>query len=124
MAIEPVPKLSIGSGDRTPECVRPAVRAENVEKIETLHSALPRASNHRPHLRTCYHRLPHQQEAGDMENTAKQDVMEVRHPVAAGLDVHKMQITASVRIWSGAAMPDIHTEVFNALASGLVLLVQ
>ena len=59
-----------------------------------------------------------------MENTVKQDVMAVRHPVAAGLDVHKMQITASVRIWSGAAMPDIHTEVFSALASGLVLLVQ
>ena len=59
-----------------------------------------------------------------MENTVKQDVMEVRHPVAAGLDVHKMQITASVRIWSGAAMPDIHTEVFSALTSGLVLLVQ
>ena len=59
-----------------------------------------------------------------MTSSTKRDVMEVRHAVAAGLDVHKMQITATVRTWTGATEPRIETQVFSALASGLVLLTQ
>ena len=59
-----------------------------------------------------------------MTSSTKRDVMEVRHPVAAGLDVHKMQITATVRTWTGATEPRIETRMFEALASGLGLLVE
>ena len=50
--------------------------------------------------------------------------MEVRHAVAAGLDVHKMQITATVRAGSQAGAAHVETREFSALASGLALLVQ
>ena len=57
-------------------------------------------------------------------STTTRDVMEVRHPVAAGLDVHKMQITATIRSWTSGTEPQIETRVFSALASGLLLLTQ
>ena len=59
-----------------------------------------------------------------MSDTPKHDDMEVRHPVAAGLDVHKMQITATVRTHAGREGPLVETREFSALASGLALLVQ
>ena len=59
-----------------------------------------------------------------MSDTPKHDDMEVRHPVAAGLDVHKMQITATVRTHAGREGPLVETRAFSALASGLALLVQ
>ena len=54
----------------------------------------------------------------------KSDDMDVRHAAAAGLDVHKMQITATVRSRSEGGSPHVETREFSALASGLALLVQ
>ena len=48
------------------------------------------------------------------------DPLHVVHARAAGLDVHKMQITASVRLCTpGAGEPQVETRTFEALASGL-----
>ena len=48
------------------------------------------------------------------------DTLHVVHARAAGLDVHKMQITASVRLCApGAGVPQVETRTFEALASGL-----
>ena len=48
------------------------------------------------------------------------DTLHVVHARAAGLDVHKMQITASVRLCApGAGEPRVETRTFEALASGL-----
>lgn len=48
------------------------------------------------------------------------DTLHVVHARAAGLDVHKMQITASVRRCApGAGAPQVETRTFEALASGL-----
>ena len=59
-----------------------------------------------------------------MSDTPKHDDMEVRHAAAAGLDVHKMQVTATVRTHAGREAPVVETREFSALASGLLLLVQ
>jgi len=59
-----------------------------------------------------------------MSDTPKHDDMEVRHAAAAGLDVHKMQVTATVRTHAGREAPVVETREFSALASGLFLLVQ
>ena len=59
-----------------------------------------------------------------MSDTPKHDDMEVRHAAAAGLDVHKMQVTATVRTHAGREGPLVETREFSALASGLALLVQ
>ena len=50
--------------------------------------------------------------------------MDVRHAAAAGLDMHKMRITATVRSRSEGRSPHVETREFSALASGLALLVQ
>lgn len=48
------------------------------------------------------------------------DTLHVVHARAAGLDVHKMQCTASVRLcMPGAGEPQVETRTFEALASGL-----
>ena len=48
------------------------------------------------------------------------DTLHVVHARAAGLDVHKMQITVSVRICApGEGEPQVETRTFEALASGL-----
>ena len=49
----------------------------------------------------------------------KPDSLHVVHARAAGLDVHKMQITASVRICAAGGEPQVETRTFDALASGL-----
>ena len=49
----------------------------------------------------------------------KTDSLHVVHARAAGLDVHKMQITASVRICTAGGEPRVETRTFDALASGL-----
>ena len=49
----------------------------------------------------------------------KTDSLHVVHARAAGLDVHKMQITASVRICAADGGPRVETRTFDALASGL-----
>ena len=47
------------------------------------------------------------------------DTLHVVHARAAGLDVHKMQITVSVRVCApGAGEPQVETRTFEALASG------
>ena len=52
------------------------------------------------------------------------DNLHVVHACAAGLDVHKMQITASIRICvPGGGTPQVETRTFEALASGLSELV-
>ena len=51
------------------------------------------------------------------------DTMHVIHARAAGLDVHKMQITATVRRARPGTDADVFTEVFSALPSGLEALV-
>ena len=48
------------------------------------------------------------------------DTLHVVHARAAGLDVHKMQITVSVRLCApGEGEPQVETRTFEALASGL-----
>ena len=48
------------------------------------------------------------------------DTLHVVHARAAGLDVHKMQITVSVRLCApGLGEPQVETRTFEALASGL-----
>ncbi len=59
-----------------------------------------------------------------MSDIPKHDDMQVRHAAAAGLDVHKMQVTATVRTHAGREAPLVETREFSALASGLFLLVQ
>ena len=50
---------------------------------------------------------------------AKPDNMNVVHPRTAGLDVHKMSITASVRVWKGGGEDgDVATRTFPAAARG------
>ncbi len=52
------------------------------------------------------------------------DELCVVHPRAAGLDIHKANITATVRLAGpNAAEPRFETRMFNALASGLAALV-
>ena len=52
------------------------------------------------------------------------DELCVVHPRAAGLDVHKGHITATVRLADPTApKPQAETRMFNALASGLAALV-
>jgi len=50
------------------------------------------------------------------------DSLNVIHARAAGLDVHKMQITATVRVARAGEDAETFTEVFSALPSGLVAL--
>ncbi len=50
------------------------------------------------------------------------DTLHVMHPRAAGIDVHKMQVTATVRIARESADAEIHTREFSALPSGLAAL--
>ncbi|MCY4463548.1 MAG: transposase, partial [Albidovulum sp.] len=59
-----------------------------------------------------------------MSDIPKHDDMEVRHAAAAGLDVRRMQVTATVRTHAGREAPVVETREFSALASGLVHLVQ
>ncbi len=47
------------------------------------------------------------------------DTMHVIHARAAGLDVHKMQIAATVRLARPGADAQMHTRTFSALPSGL-----
>ena len=51
---------------------------------------------------------------------AEPDNMNVVHPCAAGLDVHKMSVTASVRVWKGGGEDgDAVTRTFPATARNL-----
>ena len=51
---------------------------------------------------------------------AESDNMNVVHPCAAGLDVHKMSTAASVRVWKGGGEDgDVATRTFPATAPGL-----
>ena len=52
------------------------------------------------------------------------DTMHVIHARAAGLDVHKMQITATVRVARPGAEAEVFTRQFSALPSGLDALVE
>ncbi len=54
-----------------------------------------------------------------MPDTIHTDTLHVIHARAAGLDVHKMQITASVRLAQSGVAAETHTRTFNALPSGL-----
>ena len=47
------------------------------------------------------------------------DDVQVVHARAAGLDVHKTQVTATVRLCSGSGDPVIETRQFSVLPSGL-----
>jgi len=59
--------------------------------------------------------------AGD---SLQPDQMHVVHPRAAGLDVHKLQITASVRLCQPGGGVDSATRQFSALPPGLSALTQ
>ncbi len=52
------------------------------------------------------------------------DALHVIHARAAGLDVHKMQITASVRLARPGEEAEVHTDTFSALPSGLAELTE
>ena len=55
-----------------------------------------------------------------MEASMLTDKMHVVHPCAAGLDVHKMEITATVRLCSPeGGDPETETEAFSTLESGM-----
>ena len=47
------------------------------------------------------------------------DALHVVHPRAAGLDIHKMEITATVRLCDGPGDPVCETKVFSALPEEL-----
>ncbi len=47
------------------------------------------------------------------------DALHVVHPRAAGLDVHKMEITATVRLCGEPGEPVCETRTFSALPPGL-----
>lgn len=47
------------------------------------------------------------------------DAFDAVHPIVAGLDVHKMQITATVRRLRPDAQPGVETRTFSALPSGI-----
>ena len=49
----------------------------------------------------------------------KTESMHVVRPRAAGLDVHKMEITATVRLCEGEGEPMVETRCFSTLPSGL-----
>ena len=51
------------------------------------------------------------------------DALNVIHPRAAGLDVHKMQITATIHIAQSGGKAETSTQEFKALPSGLAELV-
>lgn len=59
-----------------------------------------------------------------MSDTIHTDTLHVIHARAAGLDVHKMQITASVRLARPGAGAETHTRAFSALPGGLGELVR
>ena len=50
------------------------------------------------------------------------DTLNVIHACAAGIDVHKMQVTATVRLARENADADVHTQEFSALPCGLAAL--
>ena len=54
-----------------------------------------------------------------MPDTIHTDTLNVIHARAAGLDVHKMQITATVRLARPGAEAETHTRPFSALPGGL-----
>ena len=54
-----------------------------------------------------------------MSDTIHTDTLHVIHARAAGLDVHKMQLTASVRLARPGAEAETHTRPFSALPGGL-----
>ena len=54
-----------------------------------------------------------------MSDSVHTDTLNVIHACAAGLDVHKMQITASVRRARPDAEAETHTRTFSALPGGL-----
>ncbi len=58
-----------------------------------------------------------------MTSFANKDQLQVIHPCAAGLDVHKMQITASVLRSNPGTEADVHTRQFSALPEGLAQLI-
>ena len=49
----------------------------------------------------------------------KTEALHVVRPRAAGLDVHKMEVTATVRLCAGGGAPEIETRGFSTLARGL-----
>ena len=49
----------------------------------------------------------------------KTEALHVVCPRAAGLDVHKMEVTATVRLCAGGGAPEIETRGFSTLARGL-----
>ncbi len=55
--------------------------------------------------------------------TVHSDALNVIHANAAGLDVHKMQVTATARLARAGGEAEIHTETFSALPGGLAGLV-
>lgn len=59
-----------------------------------------------------------------MSDTIHTDTLNVIHARAAGLDVHKMQITASVRLARPGLEAETHTCAFSALPGGLTELVR
>ena len=54
-----------------------------------------------------------------MSHSVHTDTLNVIHARAAGLDVHKMQITATVRLARPGGEAETHTRSFSALPSGL-----
>ena len=48
----------------------------------------------------------------------RNDTLNLIHPRAAGLDVHKMHIAASVRPARSGAEAEVFTRIFGALPSG------
>ena len=49
----------------------------------------------------------------------KTEGLHVGRPRAAGLEVHKMEITATVRLCEGEGEPVVKTRCFSTLPSGL-----
>ena len=97
---------------RTPQCLW-QVRKRTAKRTSVQHRAVSLLSIGPPTSTF----LP---EGGD--HMLAKDKLNVIHPCATGIDVHKMQVTATIRRARQNADADTETRKFNALRSGLAKL--
>lgn len=105
---DPFPNINCSSGGRlrTPCCARPlAVDARQIEPHPLGGCVSFRPPSPPPPRRD------RKTEEGD------EDGMHVVRPRAAGLDVHKMEFTATVRLCEGEGEPAVETRCFSTLPS-------
>ena len=117
-----VPEIQTASGGRlrTPYCTRPmAVDARQIEPHPLDGCVSFRPLSPPPPWR-CHGTMVRRRGESAMRRKAmKTEGLHVVRPRAAGLDVHKMELTATVRLCEGEGEPVVDTRCFSTLASGL-----